>query len=122
MADRGTAGFSPEQTAELAALMTGMVNVVNEVVDTIKKQIANASGDEILGESESKVAINENLAQLQAILDNVTEKGQETVKRINQIADMLGVSVAQNIKSTEDATAALNSLAKKAQDATGANA
>ena len=122
MADRGTTGFSPEQTAELASLMTGMVTVVDDVVETIKKQIANASGDEILGESESKVAINDSLEQLKTILDKVTEKGQETVKRINQIADMLGVSINQYIKSTEDATSALNALSKKAAEANGTNA
>ena len=104
MAQRNNAQFDREQTAALAAGVTGIVNAVN------------------IGESDTKEPLMATVAQVEQGVAAVVDKLGRMQKAIEAVCETTGVAVNKNITNTEEASQVVAAAKKKVEESTGKNA
>lgn len=122
MAQRKGTSFDKDQTAALAAGVTGICNAMDASWAEIDKAFQMCEGDSVIGESDTKTALLESIKKTREAYTAVQDKLGRMAKAIDTVCETTGVSVNKNIQTTEEATQVINTAAKKAAEATGSNA
>lgn len=118
---RGTS-FDKDQTAALAAGVTGICNAMDSAWAEVDKAFKMVEGDDVLGESDTKTALLESIKNTREAYVAVQDKLNRMAKAIETVCETTGVNVNKNIQSTDEATQVISAAAKKAAEATGSNA
>lgn len=123
MAQRNNAQFDREQTAALAAGVTGMVNAVNNLFESEIQPIINSlKSDDVIGESDTKEPLMATVAQVEQGVADVVDKLGRMQKAIEAVCETTGVAVNKNITNTEEASQVVAAAKKKVEESTGKNA
>lgn len=123
MAMKNNTQFDKEQTAALAAGVTGMVNAINNLFEGEIQPIINSlKSEDVIGESDTKEPLMATVAQVEQGVQAVIDKLGRMQKAIEAVCETTGVAVNKNIQSTEEATQVVAAAKKKVEESTGKNA
>lgn len=122
MATKKSTSFDKDQTAALAAGVTGIINVMDASWAEVDKTFAMCEGEEIIGESDTKAPLLDAIKSVREGYKVVVDKLGRMSKAIETVCETTGVHVNKNIQNTEEATQVIAAAKKKAEEATGANA
>lgn len=122
MAMKNNTQFDKEQTAALAAGVTGMVNAINNLFEGEIQPIINSlKSEDVIGESDTKEPLMATVAQVEQGVQAVIDKLGRMQKAIEAVCETTGVAVNKNIQSTEEATQVVAAAKKKVEESTGKN-
>lgn len=114
--------FDKEQTAALAAGVTGMVNAINNLFEGEIQPIINSlKSEDVIGESDTKEPLMATIAQVEQGVQAVVDKLGRMQKAIEAVCETTGVAVNKNIQNTEEATQVVAAAKKKVEESTGKN-
>lgn len=122
MADKNSKKFEPEQMIELSGGVKALVNNLEAKMDEIDVTFKALEGEEIIAESAQKTPIVDAIKNIRETYSKIAEKMTRQVAIIDNIASELGVAINTNIRTNEEAVAAISSVSKKAQEANGSGA
>jgi hypothetical protein len=123
MATKNSTSFDRDQTKALADGVTGIINSVSAVLENeVKPIFAQLKGDDVIGESDTKVPLMEAITQAEQAMTAVFDKLGRMQKAIETVCEATGVAVNKNIQSTEEATQVVAAAKKKVEESTGKNA
>lgn len=122
MAQRKGTSFDKDQTAALAAGVTGICNAMDNAWAEVDKVFQMIEGEEVIGASDTKDALLESIKKTREAYAAPQDKLGRIAKAIETVCETTGLHVNKNIQSTEEATQVISAAAKKAAEATGSNA
>lgn len=118
MANKTGMAFDPEQVQELSSALKAIANVTKTALGDAQKVFAQLRGEEVIGESAQKAPITEAINDTDLAFVNSNDKIDRMVEVVNEICEKLGIATSTNIRTTEDASAAIHAQAVKVREAT----
>lgn len=115
--------FDNEQVSALISSCAAIANSITGIVDTEITPVFRAlESDDVIGESETKVPLMDAIKSCNGSIDALTAKLGRMKGVIEQVQKDASVSINKNIRTTEDAAAAIAAQKKKVEETTGAGA
>lgn len=118
MANKTGMAFDPEQVQELSSALKAIANVTKTALGDADKVFAQLLGEEVIGESAQKAPITEAINDTKLSFVNANDKIDRMNDVVNEICEKLGIATSTNIRTTEDASAAIHAQAVKVREAT----
>lgn len=118
MANKTGMAFDPEQVQELSSALKAIANTTQTALADAESVFKRLKGEEVIGESAQKVPIVEAIDDAQASFVGANNKLGRMNDMVTAICEKLGIATNANIRTTEDASAAIHAQAVKVREAT----